>query len=131
MVLWQIPVGHINHSLAPDPYDAGGVFPDLTNTYQRYEDSAPTYFLGDTFTTLDPHRLAYFGAADPDHPSSVSVNGLTITWASHMALARDAGVIAVLFGDGVGESTHGRGSPPPDGGWFISKVQSYYANPAR
>jgi hypothetical protein len=56
---------------------------------------------------------------------------MTVTWASHMAMARDAGVVAMLFGDGVGESTHGRGSPPPDGGWFISKVQSYYANPAR
>jgi hypothetical protein len=54
-----------------------------------------------------------------------------LTWASHMARARDAGVVAVLFGDGVGESTRGRVLPPPDEGWFIGKVQSYLASPVR
>jgi len=129
VVLWQIPVGHVNHSLAVNPYAQSGVFPDLTNTYQRYEDSAPTYFLGDRFSTADPQRLAYFGTPDPDSPASVSVAGNTITWASHMAAARDAGIVAILFGDGVGDSTHGRGSPPPDGYWWITKVQDYFENP--
>jgi hypothetical protein len=36
-----------------------------------------------------------------------------------------------VFGDGVGESTRGRGLPPPDEGWFIGKVQSYLASPVR
>ena len=130
VVLWQIPVGHVNHSLAVNPYAQSGVFPDLSNTHQRYEDSAPTYFLGDSFSTSDPQRLAYFGQTDPDYPGSVSVAGNTITWASHMAAARDAGIIAILFGDGVGDSTHGRGSPPPDGYWWITKVQDYYEQPA-
>lgn len=127
VVLWQVPVGHVNHSLAVNPYATSGVFPDLTNTYQRYEDSAPTYFLGDRFSTNDAQRLAYFGQADPDYPASVSVSGNTITWASHMAQARDAGIVAILFGDGVGDSTHGRGAPPPDGYWWITKVQDYFA----
>jgi len=30
----------------------------------------------------------------------------------------------------VGESTRGRGVPPPDGYWFITKVQDYLAVPA-
>jgi hypothetical protein len=35
-----------------------------------------------------------------------------------MSIAADAGVLAILFGDGVGESAHGRGLPPPDGYWW-------------
>ncbi|MCK6556738.1 cellulose binding domain-containing protein [Candidatus Binatia bacterium] len=129
VVLWQIPVGHVNSSLAVNPYATGGVFPDLTNTHQRYEDSAPTYFLGDRFSTSDAQRLAYFGQSDPGYPGSVSVDGTTVTWASHMAAARDAGIVAILFGDGVGDSTHGRGSPPPDGYWWITKAQDYLEQP--
>jgi hypothetical protein len=129
VVLWQLPVGHVNHSLAVDPR-SGGLFPALTNTFQRYEDSAPTYFLGDSFSTgADAARRDYFGEPDPEFPASVRVDGHRVTWRSHMEQARDAGVIAILFGDGVGESTRGRGAPPPDGHWFLTKAQDYLADP--
>ncbi len=50
VTLWQIPVGRINSTTAISPY-TNAKFPDLTNTTQNYEDSASTYFFGDTFTT--------------------------------------------------------------------------------
>ncbi len=49
VVLWQLPVGHINSSTLNNPYN-NGLFPDLANTSTRYEDSAPVFFLGDRFT---------------------------------------------------------------------------------
>ncbi|MDX2170952.1 MAG: cellulose binding domain-containing protein [Deltaproteobacteria bacterium] len=132
VVLWQLPVGHVNHSLAANPYDPSGTFPDLDNTTQHYEDSAPSFFYGDRFDTgANGQRLAYFGAEDPEHRDSVSTAGSVVEWREHLSAARDAGVIAALFGDGVGESTRGRGDPPPDGWWWMVKTQAYLANPAR
>lgn len=125
VVLWQLPVGHVNHSLAFNPYTPDGLFPSLTNTTNRYEDSAPSFFFGDRFDTRgDAQRLAYFGQADPDEPGAVSTAGGVVEWREHLGAARDAGVIAALFGDGVGESTRGRGAPPPDGYWWIVKTQA-------
>lgn len=43
--------------------------------------------------------------------------------------AAASGVIAVLFGAGVGASTNGVGAPPSDGYWWITKVQQYYRQP--
>lgn len=125
VVLWQIPVGHINGSQAVNPYDPSGVFPDLANQFTRYEDSAPTFFLGDRFTASG-NRLAYFSTNQGGDPK-VSVSGNTITWGAHMEEARAAGVMAILFGAGVGESTDGVGSPPTDSYWWIHQVQEYYA----
>lgn len=130
VVLWQIPVGHVNSSQAANPYDPSGKFADLSNTYQKYEDSAPTFFYGDRFVVRDSSRLSYFGAADPEYPASVSVSGNTVTWSGHLDAAANAGVMAILFGDGVGESTHGRGNPPPDGWWWMVATQRYLQHPA-
>ncbi|MDJ0742637.1 MAG: hypothetical protein QNJ32_04645 [Xenococcaceae cyanobacterium MO_167.B27] len=60
VTLWQIPVGHINGSQATNPYDPSGKFEDLANVPTKFEDSAGTFFLGDTFIENDPDRLAYF-----------------------------------------------------------------------
>ena len=127
VTLWQIPVGHINSSTAVNPYDVDGTFDDLTNTNRNYEDSAPTFFLGDTFIA-DGLRHDYFASNDGGD-SGVSVSGSEITWEAHMEAARDAGVTAIYFGAGVGDSTDGVGSPPTDDYWWISQVQEYYANP--
>ncbi|MFN4257861.1 MAG: cellulose binding domain-containing protein [Gemmataceae bacterium] len=124
IVLWQIPVGHINSSLAVNPYDPSGQFPELTNTFTRYEDSAPTFFLGDSFLA-EGDRFTYFTTNAGGDPK-LSVSGNIVTWGSHMQEARDAGIVAILFGAGVGESTDGVGSPPTDGYWWISQVQEYY-----
>ena len=136
VVLWQIPVGHINSTAHPSPtdYNAGGTFPDLPNQVQHCEDSASTFLFGDKFTTSSA-RAAYFGQnqwADPH----VSVSGGTVTWGAHWTDAAAAGVVAVLMGAGVGASTHGIPQPgvvpvdqPGDNYYWISRVQEYYSNP--
>ena len=103
MVLWQLPVGHINNSLADNPYDESGTFDPLTNTTRQYEDSVPTFFLGDTFTATGD-RLDYFSTNDFGD-NKLTVSGNTITWGSHIEEARAAGVRQILFGAGVGIST--------------------------
>ena len=137
VVLWQIPVGHINSTAhaSPTEYNPGGTFPDLPNQVQHCEDSASTFFFGDRFTTTST-RAAYFAQnqwADP----KLSVSGNTVTWGAHWAEAAQAGIVAVLMGAGVGASTHGIPQPgvvpadqPGDNYYWITRVQEYYANPA-
>lgn len=127
MVLWQIPVGHINNTLADNPYDAEGNFDPLSNTPQRYEDSAATFFLGDSFT-VDGARLDYFSRNEFGDPE-LTVSGNTVTWGSHIDEARAVGVRQILFGAGVPASTDSIGSEPTDDYWWITKVQQYYQNP--
>lgn len=127
VTLWQIPVGHLNHSLEPDPYD-GGLFADLDNTEQHYEDSAPTFFFGDTFEPGTDARMEYF-SKNAYHDPKVHVSGSTITYDSHMEEAKDAGITCILFGAGVGSSTDAVGDPPTDDYWWITKAQRYYRNP--
>ena len=62
--LWQIPVGHVNTSLATNPF-TGKPFAPISNSQQKpdvgnspavaaYEDSAVTWVFGDTFTGKNP-----------------------------------------------------------------------------
>ena len=127
VILWQIPVGHINSSQEANPYN-GGKFADLTNKVGNYEDSAPTYFFGDTFTPGKGNRADYF-ATNEWNDSKVTVSGDNITWGSHMEEARDAGVVSILFGAGVNGSTDAVGSPASDNYWWITKAQRYLKNP--
>ena len=128
VVLWQIPVGHINTSQFPNP--TGGLFPTLVNNSTHYEDSAPTFFLGDMFNPGSAARLSYFGAGDggSSPQEAAAVSGASVTWPSAMGLAANFGIRCVLFGAGVGDSTQGVGNPPTDGGWWITKAQTYYDN---
>ena len=84
VTLWQLPVGHINGSTSSNPY-TGGTFADQANTSQHYEDSAPSFFFGDSFN-LSGSRLAYFSTNAGNDPK-VTVSGNTVTWGSHMAEA--------------------------------------------
>ena len=127
IVLWQLPVGHINQSQAPSPYAPDGSFPSLDNTATHYEDSAGTFFLGDTFTAGGV-RFDHFAANLGGDPK-VTAAGDRVTWGSHMQDVVEAGVVAALFGAGVGISTDGVGSPPTDNYWWITRVQDYFANP--
>ena len=102
----------------------GRLFPALTNVNRALEDSAPTFFLGDTFQTTGA-RFTYFSANLGGDPK-VTSNGSDITWGSHMSDAAAAGVISVMFGAGVGASTDGIGAPPTDSYWWITAVQGYY-----
>ncbi|UXI66542.1 cellulose-binding domain-containing protein [Tahibacter amnicola] len=127
VVLWQLPVGRINRSLLPNPYANNAPFPDLSNTVTRYEDSAPSFFLGDTFQ-VSGIRRTWFSRNEGAAPGIV-VGTDQVTWPSRMQEARDAGVSMILFGAGVGASTDGVGSPPTDDYWWISRVQDYYDAP--
>jgi hypothetical protein len=127
VVLWQIPVGHINNSQFPNPYN-NALFPTLANTNTKYEDSAPSFFLGDTFIPGAGSRYAFFSANLSNDPL-LSTSGGTVTWGEHVLNAANAGVNSILFGAGVGDSTDGVGSPPTDDYWWITKIQKYYLNP--
>lgn len=127
VILWQLPVGHINSSQEPNPYN-NGKFKDLTNEVGNYEDSAPTYFFGDTFKAGSDKRLEYFAKNEANDPK-IKVTGDTITWGGHMEEAKDAGIVSILFGAGVGASTDAVGSPASDDYWWITKAQRYFKNP--
>lgn len=128
VILWQIPVGHINTSQASNPYN-NGLFPDLNGSSTKYEDSAPVYFLGDIFKPGSTERFNYF-KLNAHNDNKITDNGTdTITWAHHMDKAKESGVISILFGAGVNSSTDGVGSPPTDDYWWITKVQRYFDNP--
>jgi hypothetical protein len=139
VVLWQVPVGHINGSkqTSPTEYNSSGRFPDFPNSVQQCEDSASTYLFGDSFTATG-NRLAYFSRNDW-HDPKVTVSGNTVTWGSHFAEAANAGVVAILMGAGVGTATRGVPQPgnltnfpvsaPTDNYYWITRVQQYYANP--
>jgi len=125
VLYWQIPVGHINTTTAMDPYSSAG-FPVLNNTSQHYEDSAPTFMLGDTFNP-GSSRLGYFSTNQLSDPL-ITTSGNNVTWGSHMQQIAQNGVAGIWFGAGVGDSTQGVGSPATDGNWWISQVQKYYQN---
>ncbi len=126
IILWQLPVGHINNSQAVSSY-TGSPFVPLSNTNTKYEDSSTPFFLGDTYTAVGSERLSYFTENLSNDPLLQS-NGNTITWGSHMQNVKDAGIISTLFGAGVGPSTDGIGAPPTDDYFWIQKVQDYYLN---
>ena len=46
-----------------------------------------------------------------------------------MKEAKDAGIVSILFGAGVGASTDAVGSPAPDNYWWITKAQRYLKKP--
>ncbi|MEG0297575.1 MAG: hypothetical protein RR486_15915 [Clostridium sp.] len=127
VILWQLPVGHINGSVANNPY-TGRPFEILDNGDTKGEDSAPSYFFGDTFKPGAGNRLNYFGKSVAKDPK-ITVNGDTVTWGSHMEEAKDAGIVSMLFGAGVNSSTDAVGSPPTDDYWWMVKAQQYYKDP--
>lgn len=137
-VLWQIACGHLNSTQTPSPayWNASGRFPDLDDvTTEQYEDSASTFFFGDSFTSSG-NNLAFY-SSNPGADPKISVNGGTVTWGSHMAEAASAGVVAILFGAGTGTGTYGvpemvgtNQNAPSDFDYWVTRTQSYLAAPA-
>lgn len=129
MVLWQLPVGHINGSSRVSAR-TGAAFAPLANTSQHYEDSATTFFFGDTISEPSSLRAAYFAqnrAADP----GLTLSAQSLVWGEHLGVLPSHGIIAALFGAGVGDSTDGLGQPPTDDWFWIQAAQEYYlAHPA-
>jgi Cellulose binding domain len=103
VVLWQMPVGRVNATTTINP-TTGTAFPILNNSVAHYEDSASTFFFGDTFVPGSPTRMAWFSSNLGGDPK-VSVSGSTVTWGEHLTDTVDAGVVAFLCGPGVGAST--------------------------
>jgi hypothetical protein len=135
-VLWQIPVGHLNSTRTPSPtyWNSSGVFPDLDNTSERSEDSASTFFYGDSFTSSG-NNLSFYGS-NPGADPKISVNGSTVTWGSHISEAAASGVVAILFGAGTGTGTYGvpemvgtYQTGPGDFGYWATRTQSYLNSP--
>lgn len=137
VVLWQLPVGHVERSQALDPYD-GPLFDPLTNTTNGaecfYEDSSTSFFFGDTFKPGSQARLDWFKLNAIGDPL-VNSNGDSVTWGSHFEAAKNSGIMMALFGAGVGEATHGNVSDvsdavkPEDDMWFFVHTQRYIKNP--
>jgi len=90
------------------------------------QDSAPTFFFGDTLVTSGA-RWSYFSTNTGNDPGLIA-NSPNLTWGEHMTAAAKAGVVSVLFGAGVGNSTNNVGNPPTDAFWWITKAQDYLAN---
>jgi hypothetical protein len=129
MVLWQLPVGHINGS-ARISVRTGAAFPILANTSQHYEDSTTTFFFGDDLTETSSVRAAYFSQNKAGDPGLAS-GGQRIVWGEHLSALPACGIVAALFGAGVGDSTDGIGQPPTDDWFWMQAVQEYYlAHPA-
>lgn len=159
IVLWQLPVGHLNGSQETSPYTEVP-FKNLQNISASYEGSSAPYFLGEKFTVggdmgtngetakckINGKVMPYF--ACPDNENGVSNSGSSVVWKSHMQSAADAHVAAILFGAGIGASTHGhpvsnsssvtnKTSDPdtygdtPDDNWFMVHVQNYYKHTAK
>jgi len=132
VMLWQIPQGHINGSTTLTGRD-------LPNTSAAdcpsgsicgFEDSATSYFFGDSFTATDGmfDHLSANNATDP----KITGSGSTVTWGEHMTDAANAGAMSVLFGAGLGIST--RGTPTPGGditdlNFWADKAAGYLSVP--
>jgi hypothetical protein len=129
VVLWQLPVGHVNGSTGTNPY-TGAPYATLNNaTSKHYEDTAPTYFFGDTFTAASSIFPASYYATNAAGDPKVTVSGANITWGSHMAEAKKAGVISLMFGAGVGDSTDNiglNGQQLTDDHWWLVKASKYF-----
>ncbi|BCM89483.1 endoglucanase E-5 [Abditibacteriota bacterium] len=127
IVLWQLPVGHINTSTAMNPYNANKPFPVLTNSNRQGEDSAGSFFFGDEFTTTGV-RLDFFSQNRGKDAGNYSSQN-SVVWGEHFSAASQAGVSMALFGAGVGASTTNLGGPPSDSYWWIVKAQKYLSKP--
>ncbi|NBQ43280.1 MAG: hypothetical protein EBU23_12540, partial [Mycobacteriaceae bacterium] len=134
VMLWQIPQGHINGSTTITGRDLANISNNIgcpSGQACGFEDSATSYFLGDTFTATDG-QLDHF-KSNLAGDSSVTVTGNTVTWGEHMTAAGQSGVMSVLFGAGLGPST--RGAPTPAGDvtdlkfWF-DKATGYLKRPS-
>lgn len=132
--LWQLPVGHVNGSTF---LVNGQAPPDLANIDKQWEDSAVSYFFGDTFSGASRGRkdnvaaATYFASNEANDPLVSRVGSGPITWGSHMAAARDAGIESIMFGPGLANSTQGGGylGPALDGSFWAEKAQDYLSAP--
>jgi hypothetical protein len=128
VALWQLPVGHVNGTTGTNPW-TGAPWARLDDqTSRHYEDSAPTYFFGDTFTAANSVFPASYYGTNAAGDAKVTVDGTKIKWGSHLVEAKKAGVIAAMFGAGVGDSTDSvglGGMALTDDHWWLFQANDY------
>ena len=124
-VLWQIPSAHLNSSSSINPYTKKE-FKDIENISGAYEDSAATFFFGDTFKPREAEKE--YWKKNEHKTNLVESNGDFITWKGVMNKLSQYNIIMFLCGAGVGSDTHSGGLARPitDDQFFITKVQEYY-----
>jgi hypothetical protein len=128
VALWQLPVGHVNGSTGTNPYTNAAWATLDNNTSKHYEDSAPTYFFGDTFTATNSLMAPSYYETNAAGDAKVTHSGVNITWASHLAEAKAAGIVTLMYGAGVGDSTDNVGlnnMPLTDDHWWLVKASRY------
>lgn len=140
IVLWQIPMGHLNQTLSVHDKSQKIITP-LANVDGSWEDSAQTFFFGDVFKPGNwpnpingAKRIAYFSQNGWNDPS-ISFDQTTgqSTWDSHFKNLANNGVIALLCAPGLGppSSTYSMkllDMGPFDNHWWITKVHNYFQN---
>ncbi len=123
-VLWQLPVGHLNSSLSISPYTKEK-YTNLPNTTNSGEDSAVTFFFGDTFTSSN---VEYWGSNKWN--DNLTIQNNKITYKTKINNLKDYNIEMILFGQGVGISTVYSKTPSSsivgDNYFLISKIQEYY-----
>lgn len=145
--MWQIPVGRINNNV---PITGEPDFANLQDTMVKvptdqgsFEDSAVSYFFGQSFTGLTTNpgadntkRAEFFnpngfGNRAGDHLVRKDSCG-NIVYESHFAAAANWGVEAIDFGAGLPEATNGGGygdNLPTDQYFFSFKSGQYLKAP--
>ncbi|QZA76465.1 hypothetical protein K4H28_08890 [Deefgea tanakiae] len=129
IILWQLPVGHVNGTQGTNPY-TNQPFAPLTGVDKSFEDTAPLYYFGDVFTPKSTVFNADYFKTNRSLDPKIKVNGDQVIWESHMDEAKKAGVISMMFGAGVGNSTDSVGvnGAITDDRWWLVKAQGYYQN---
>lgn len=129
VILWQLPVGHINGSQYISEY-SGDKFPEFNNTSTHYEDSTTNFFFGDKVDFSDNVKRFNYFSQNKHNDSRLKVDNANkmVTFGNHFEEVSQSGIKIVLMGAGVGISTDGVGSPPTDDYFWIQKVQDYYIN---
>ena len=145
--MWQIPVGRINNNVPITGEPPFANLPDkmvqVPTDQGSFEDSAVSYFFGQSFTGLTTNpdadntkRAEFFNpegfgnrAGDPLVRKDSCGN---IVYESHFAAAANWGVEAIDFGAGLPEATNGGGyadNTPTDQYFFSFKAGQYLKAP--
>ncbi len=140
VLLWQLPMGHLNNSTALNP-STGSVYTPLANAYKYqviggdFEDAGQSFIFGDTFnpgawptTALGGIRASFYAQ---DLYKQFSSSGGKLTWPSHLTDFVNSGVFGIISAPGVGlpTCTYGvsqQGQGPYDSLWWINHAQTYY-----
>lgn len=137
IILWQLPMGHINTTDTKKADDTTAYTP-LSNEANSgsFEDSSATFWFGDVFSPGGADRLAYFaanqwGEYDSSRAADVTTAGSKIIWSPAFDRLKALHVAALLSGPGVGRgaSTFACAvdtAASTDDFWWINQAQRYY-----